>query len=278
MGLSQERVSELRSIANDLRKDVIQMIFRASSGHPGGSLSSADIVTTLYFEKMQVDPLRPHWEDRDRFVASKGHCAPIVYAALARRGFFPREVLWTLRQVGSILQGHPDMIKTPGIDMTSGSLGQGLSVGIGMALAARLSGKPYHTYVLLGDGELNEGQVWEAAMSAVKYNVANLTAICDWNRLQLDGPTKEVMPMEDLPDRWRSFGWNVFEIDGHDIPQISDAIDRAKECKSQPTIILARTVKGKGVSFMENNYAWHGRPLNEAEYKAAMAELEGMKI
>lgn len=278
MGLSQERVSELRSIANDLRKDVIQMIFRASSGHPGGSLSSADIVTTLYFEKMQVDPLRPHWEDRDRFVASKGHCAPIVYAALARRGFFPREVLWTLRQVGSILQGHPDMIKTPGIDMTSGSLGQGLSVGIGMALAARLSGKPYHTYVLLGDGELNEGQVWEAAMSAVKYNVANLTAICDWNRLQLDGPTKEVMPMEDLPDRWRSFGWNVFEIDGHDIPQISDAIDRAKECKSQPPIILARTVKGKGVSFMENNYAWHGRPLNEAEYKAAMAELEGMKI
>lgn len=277
MGMSQERVEELSKIANDLRKDVVTMIHKATSGHPGGSLSAADIVTTLYFEKMRVDPSRPEWEDRDRFVASKGHAAPIVYAALARLGYFPREELWTLRQVNSILQGHPDRIKTPGIDMSSGSLGQGLSVGIGMALAGRLSGKDYHVYVLLGDGELNEGQIWEAAMSAVKFKVSNLTAICDWNRLQLDGPTEEIMPMEGIPDRWRAFGWNVLEIDGHDIKQISDAVDQAKAYAGGPTIIIARTIKGKGVSFMENNYAWHGKNINDAEYEAAMKELEGVR-
>lgn len=274
---ASDRVAELKAISNDLRKAVIEMVHQAGSGHPGGSLSAADIVTVLYFDKMRIDPARPDWEDRDRLVVSKGHCAPIIYAALARLGFFPEDSFKTFRQVGSILQGHPDMLKTPGIDMTSGSLGQGLSCGIGMALAGRLSGKSYYVYVLLGDGELNEGQVWEAAMAAVKYRVSSLIAICDWNRLQLDGPTDEIMPMGDLAGKWRSFGWNTIEIDGHDICQISEAIDRAKSNITGPTIIIARTVKGKGVSFMENDFTWHGKQISDADYKAAMAELEEVR-
>lgn len=271
-----DRVDELKAISRSLRKAVIEMVHQAGSGHPGGSLSAADIVTVLYFDKMRIDPARPNWDDRDRLVVSKGHCAPIIYAALAHLGFFPEDSLKTLRQVGSILQGHPDMLKTPGIDMTSGSLGQGLSCGVGMALAGRLSRKSYYVYVLLGDGELNEGQVWEAAMAAAKYKLSNLIAICDWNGLQLDGPTDEIMPTGDLAAKWRSFGWNTVEIDGHDIRQISGAIDEAKSNRTGPTIILARTVKGKGVSFMENDYTWHGKQINDAEYKAAMAELEGV--
>ncbi|MEW6227965.1 MAG: transketolase [Bacillota bacterium] len=277
VGKARDKVAKLKRISNELRKAVIDMIYRAGSGHPGGSLSAADIVATLYFDKMRIDPSRPDWEDRDRFIASKGHAAPVIYAVLARLGFFSKDELQTFRQVGSILQGHPDMLKTPGIDMTSGSLGQGLSCGIGMALAARLSGRSYYVYVLLGDGELNEGQIWEAAMAAVKYRVSNLVAICDWNGLQLDGPTDEVMPMGDLPGKWRSFGWNVIEVDGHDVSQISEAIDRAKSNTTGPTIIMARTVKGKGVCFMENNFAWHGKPLGDADYMAAMAELEEVK-
>lgn len=272
-----DRVDELKAISRSLRKAVIEMVHQAGSGHPGGSLSAADIVTVLYFDKMRIDPARPNWDDRDRLVVSKGHCAPIIYAALAHLGFFPEDSLKTLRQVGSILQGHPDMLKTPGIDMTSGSLGQGLSCGVGMALAGRLSRKSYYVYVLLGDGELNEGQVWEAAMAAAKYKLSNLIAICDWNGLQLDGPTDEIMPTGDLAAKWRSFGWNTVEIDGHDICQISGAIDEAKSNRTGPTIILARTVKGKGVSFMENDYTWHGKQINDAEYKAAMAELEGVR-
>ncbi|MGQ9629258.1 MAG: transketolase [bacterium] len=269
----KETIEKLIVIAKELRMDVIKMLGKVKTGHPGGSLSAADIVSALYFHQMRVDPRNPRWEDRDRLVLSKGHAAPVVYAALAKAGFFPREELWTLRQIGSILQGHPDMNKTPGIDMTSGSLGQGLSVGIGMALGGRLNGKSYRVYVLLGCGEIQEGQVWEAAMAAVHYKIDTITAIMDYNAVQLDGPNAEVMSIEPVIDKWRSFGWKVFEIDGHNMGQILDALDEAVSVRGGPAIVVAHTVKGKGVSFMEGKHQWHGAPMNDDQAKAALEEL-----
>lgn len=270
-------IGELRGKTNLFRKEIIEMIYTAQSGHPGGSLSSIDILTCLYFYQMRIKPGKPSWEDRDRFVLSKGHAAPALYAILAKLRYFPKESLLTLRQVGSILQGHPDMRKTPGIEMSTGSLGNGLSVGIGMALGARLAGKDYHTYVLIGDGEADEGEIWEAAMAASKYKLDNLTAICDFNRVQLDGPIEEIMPLDPLPEKWKAFNWSVIEIDGHNMEEILDALDKAKQMQGKPTMIIAHTVKGKGISFMEGKFQWHGKAPNKEEYEIALQELEGTK-
>ena len=269
-----ELVGELEAKAKRLRSEIIKMIYTAQSGHPGGSLSAADIITVLYFHQMRINPENPLWEDRDRFVLSKGHAAPALYAALAELGYFPKENLSSLRQIGSILQGHPDMRKTPGIDMSTGSLGNGLSIGIGMALSARLSKKDYDVYVLIGDGECDEGGIWEAAMAAAKYRLDNLIAICDFNRVQLDGPIDTIMPLEPLSKKWESFNWNVIEIDGHNVLEILDALDEARRAKNPPSIIIAHTVKGKGVSYMENKYEWHGKAPSPEEYEIALRELE----
>ena len=274
---TQSLVKNLSDEAKKLRIQIIKMIYTAQSGHPGGSLSSIDILTCLYFYQMRIKPEKPSWEDRDRFVLSKGHAAPALYVVLAKLGYFPRETLFTLRQVGSILQGHPDMRKTPGIEMSTGSLGNGLSVGIGMALGAKLAGKDYHTYVLIGDGEADEGEIWEAAMAASKYKLDNLTAICDFNRVQLDGPIEEIMPLDPLPEKWKAFNWSVIEIDGHNMEEILDALDKAKQMKGKPTMIIAHTVKGKGISFMEGKFQWHGKAPNKEEYEIALQELGGTK-
>ena len=271
---SEELVKELEGKAKRLRSEIIKMIYTAQSGHPGGSLSAADIITVLYFHQMRINPENPLWEDRDRFVLSKGHAAPALYAALAELGYFPKENLSSLRQIGSILQGHPDMRKTPGIDMSTGSLGNGLSIGIGMALSARLSKKDYDVYVLIGDGECDEGGIWEAAMAAAKYRLDNLIAICDFNRVQLDGPIDTIMPLEPLSKKWESFNWNVIEIDGHSVLEILDALDEARRAKNPPSIIITHTVKGKGVSYMENRYEWHGKAPSPEEYEIALRELE----
>lgn len=273
MPYSEEKKEKLNKLAKDIRLTVLKMIYEAGSGHPGGSLSAVEIITTLYFGKMKVDPKNPHWEDRDRFVASKGHCAPTLYTVLADKGFFSKSELNTLRRINSILQGHPDMLKTPGVDMSTGSLGHGLSVGIGMALGSRLSKKDFYVYVLVGCGELNEGQVWEAAMAAVKYQLDHLIAIIDYNCYQLDGSMEDIMPLGDVVAKWRSFGWNVMEINGHESEEISDAIDEAKKVKGRPTVIVAHTVKGKGVSFMENTHLWHGKKISDEEYEKAVSEL-----
>ena len=269
----KEIINNLNKIAHELRIDVINMIFKANSGHPGGSLSAADIVTTLYFNFLNVDPKNPNWQDRDRFIMSKGHACPIWYAALAKKGFFDRSHLDTLRKINSILQGHPDMRKTPGIDMTTGSLGNGLGAGVGMALAAKLKNKSYYTYVLVGCAEHNEGVLWESAMSAAKFKLDNLIAIVDYNKLQLDGYNDEVMPIEPIEDKWKSFGWNVLRINGHDIGQIIESIEKAKNIKGTPTVIIADTIKGKGVSFMEDKCLWHGKVPSREEYKQAIKEL-----
>ena len=274
---SEELVKRLRKIALQIRRDVLLMTTRAGSGHPGGSLSCAEIIACLYFHQLRYDPENPRWEDRDRFILSKGHSCPAVYAALSMAGFFPREELWTLRKVGSILQGHPDMKKTPGIEASTGSLGQGLSIGIGMALAARLDRRNYRVYVLLGDGELDEGQVWEAAMAAPHYGLDNITAIVDYNKIQLDGPVKNIMSLEPLADKWRAFRWHVIEIDGHDVRQVLDALDAAEEVKGRPTVIIAHTVKGKGISFMEHQVKYHGKALTEEELEKALQELEAQE-
>lgn len=266
-------ISELQDTARKLRRHVITMISAAGSGHTGGSLSAADIVTALYFDVMKHDPANPHWPDRDRFILSKGHAAPVLYAALAECGYFPLDWLTTLRKTGTCLQGHTDSTLTPGVDVSSGSLGQGLSIGIGMALAARLDKKDYRTYVLLGDGECDEGQVWEAAMFAPNYKLDNLTAIVDFNALQLDGFTKEIMDLEPFMAKWAAFKWEVIEINGHDMQQILDAIAKAKAVKGKPTVIVAHTFKGKGVSFMENNVDWHGKAPNKSETEIALREL-----
>ena len=266
-------ISELEVIARKLRRHVINMISAAGSGHPGGSLSAADIVTALYFDIMKHNPANPHWPDRDRFILSKGHAAPVLYAALAECGYFPLDWLTTLRKTGTCLQGHTDSTLTPGVDVSAGSLGQGLSIGIGMALAARLDNKDYRTYVLLGDGECDEGQVWEAAMFAPNYQLDNLTAIVDFNTLQLDGFTRDIMNLEPFMAKWTAFKWEVIEINGHDIQQIIDAIQQAKAVKGRPTVIVAHTIKGKGVSFMENNVDWHGRAPNKSETEIALREL-----
>ena len=270
-----EKKDFYRAKARELRKQIIEMIHAVGSGHPGGSLSSVEIIVSLYYSKLCVEPSDPSWEDRDRFIASKGHCAPILYAALADRGFFPREELLNLRKIGHILQGHPDMKKVPGVDMSTGSLGMGLSVGNGMALAARLAGKNYYTYVLMGCGEQQEGQVWEAAMSAVKFKLDHLIAIIDYNQVQLDGRTNEIMSLGDLSDKWRVFGWHVIEADGHNVEELCSAIELGHNICGKPTIIIARTTKGKGVSFMEGEHEWHGKPISDAEYKQAIVEIGG---
>ena len=271
---TEKLIAELTEKAKNLRIQVVKMIYKAKSGHPGGSLSAADIVTALYFHHLNnVDPAHPHWSERDRFILSKGHAAPLLYAALAERGFFPKEELNTLRSLGSILQGHPDMLKTPGVEMSTGILGHGLSVGVGMALGAKLDGKNYRIYVLLGDGEMDTGFNWEAAMAANKYHLDNLTAIVDLNGVQLDGPTSEIMPLEPVVDKWRSFNWHTIEIDGHNIKQVLEALDETKHIRGKPSIIIAHTIKGKGVSFMENKSIWHGQVPNQEEFVAALQEL-----
>ncbi len=271
---SEELLNDLRSKARLLRKDIITMIGKAGSGHPGGSLSSVEIVTALYFHELKLDPTDPAWEVRDRFILSKGHAAPLLYAALANRGFFPREEIWGLRKLGSILQGHPDRKSTPGVEMSTGSLGQGLAVSNGMAIAGKLSAANWRVYVLLGDGEVQEGMVWEAAMASSHYKLDNLTAFLDYNGLQIDGPVDEVMSPSPLADKWKAFGWNVLTIDGHDFESILDALQKARETKGKPTMIIAKTVKGKGISFMENNADWHGRAPSAEQVKQALAELE----
>jgi transketolase len=266
-------IPELEKMARQLRRHIITMIATAGSGHPGGSLSAADIVTALYFKAMRHDPKNPQWPERDRFVLSKGHAAPILYAALAECGYFPVEELSTLRRLGSRLQGHTDRTLTPGVEMSAGSLGQGLSYGIGMALAGRLDRKDYRVYVLIGDGECDEGQVWEAAMFAPHHRMDNITAIIDHNDLQLDGRVCDIMGLEPLTDKWRAFNWNVLEINGHDMKQILQALKKAGEIKEKPTVIIAHTIKGKGVSFMEGNVDFHGKAPTPQETEQALKEL-----
>jgi transketolase len=264
----------LENKANLIRKDILTMIHAAQSGHPGGSLSATDIVAALYFHFMRIDPDWPEWPDRDRFILSKGHACPVLYAALAERGFFPVEELLTLRKINGRLQGHPIMGKPPGVDMTTGSLGTGLSIGLGITLGLRLAGKEARVYVMLGDGELNEGLVWEAALASAKYKLNHLIAIVDYNNLQLDGTCDVVMPIEPLEDKWKAFGWQVRVIDGHDMHQIIEAIELANANLEGPAVIIAHTVKGKGVSFMENECAWHGKAPNDEQFRTAMKELE----
>ena len=267
-------VNDLHQKAKIFRREILIMTNQAGSGHPGGSLSSIDIITALYFHQMRIDPKNPKWDDRDRFVLSKGHGCPALYVALAEKGFFPKEKLYTLRKFGSILQGHPDINLTPGVEMSTGSLGQGLSVACGMALAGKLDGKDYRVYCMLGDGEIDEGSVWEAAMAASHYKLDNLTAILDRNEMQVDGLTERIMSLEPLSDKWKSFGWSVIEIDGHDMYQILDSLDLASRVKGKPTIIIAKTIKGKGVSFVENNLEYHGRALTKEELARALEELK----
>ncbi|MBO8137697.1 MAG: transketolase [Desulfotomaculum sp.] len=271
--MDKNRLEELKEIAKVIRRDIITMLGEAGSGHPGGSLSAADIVTALYFEVMNINPEDPYWPDRDRFVLSKGHAAPVLYAALAERGCFDKDELKTLRKLGSRLQGHPDMKKLPGVDMSTGSLGQGLSAANGMALAGKLDKKDYRVYVLLGDGEIQEGQIWEAAMAASHYKLDNLTAFLDYNKMQIDGHINEVMSPEPVADKFRAFGWHVIEIDGHDMEQILNAVEEAKKTSGRPTIIIAQTVKGKGVSFMENQVGWHGKAPSAEQVEEALKEL-----
>lgn len=271
-----EKVTEeqLMQRARQIRRNIITMVAEAGSGHPGGSLSAVEILTALYFQEMKIDPANPHWPQRDRFVLGKGHAAPVLYAALAESGFFPREELLTFRKINSRLQGHPDMKKTPGVDMSTGSLGQGLSAAVGMALAGKLDSQEYRVYVLLGDGEIQEGQVWEAAMAAAHYKLDNITAFVDHNGLQIDGAVGEVMSPEPVDEKFKAFGWHVEKISGHSFTEIFSALERARQVKNKPTMILAETIKGKGISFMENQVGWHGTPPNREQAEQALAELE----
>mgnify|MGYP000258768331 CR=1 FL=1 len=270
---TQRDVERLEEQAVQIRQDIISMIHAAKAGHPGGSLSAVEMVTALYFHVLNIDPQNPGWADRDRFILSKGHSCPVLYAALARRGYFDPKELNTLRQYHSILQGHPDMNKTPGVDMTAGSLGNGLSVGVGMALSGKLHHQDYMTYVMLGDGEIQEGQVWEAFMFAHHYKLDNLCVIIDNNGLQIDGAVDKVMSPYPIPDKLKAFGFAVKEIDGHDFDQIEAAFAEAKATKGVPFAIVMKTTKGKGVSYMENQAGWHGKAPNDEEYKIAMDEL-----
>ena len=265
---------ELMKVANEVRKGAVTAVFHAKSGHPGGSLSAADIYTYLFFEEMNIDPADPKKDDRDRFVLSKGHTAPGYYAALANRGFFPVEDLTTLRKVGSYLQGHPDMKHIPGVDMSSGSLGQGISAAVGMAISGKLRKKDYRVYTLLGDGEIQEGQVWEAAMLAAHHNLDNLVVIVDNNNLQIDGSIDEVNSPYPIDKKFEAFNFHVIDVDGHDFDALDAAFKEARETKGQPTAIIAKTIKGKDVSFMENQASWHGAAPNEEQYAVAMADLE----
>jgi transketolase len=266
-------MEELKQKSVIMRKQIIDMLTLAGSGHPGGSLSAVELITVLYFTKLRHNPRDPLWPDRDRMVFSKGHGCPLWYAVLAECGYFPKEELRTLRKFGSILQGHPDKLRTPGVDISSGSLGQAFSAACGMAAAGKIDKKDYRIYVLLGDGEIQEGQVWEAAMSASHYKLDNLCAILDYNGFQIDGRTADVMNIEPLTNKWEAFGWNVISIDGHDINQITSAYNKAEKTKEKPTIIIAKTVKGKGVSFMEHTSDWHGKTPNKDESEKAMKEI-----
>lgn len=271
--LSAEKLAELTNKVKVIRRHIISMIFAAQSGHPGGSLSAGEILTSLYFGIMQVDPQNPRWDERDRFVLCKGHAAPVLYATLAERGFFPVEELNSLRRINSRLQGHPDMKGTPGVDMSTGSLGQGLSTANGMALAGKMDGKAWRVYALMGDGEQQEGQVWEAAMAASHYKLDNLTAFVDNNGLQIDGCINQVMSPMPLTEKWAAFGWHVISIDGHDIRAVFRAVAEAKATKGKPTVIIASTTKGKGVCAMENVADWHGKAPNQTELEQALQEL-----
>jgi transketolase len=267
-------VTELREMAKKLRRHIITMTATAGSGHPGGSLSAADIVTALYFKIMRHNPQNEQWANRDRFILSKGHAAPILYAALAESGYFPVEELTTLRKLDSRLQGHTDRNLTPGVEMSTGSLGMGLSFGVGVALAGRLDQRDYCTYVLLSDGECEEGQIWEAALSAAQFKLDNLVAIVDCNKMQLSGWTRDIMNLEPLGQKWQAFGWYDIDIDGHDFSQILAALQEARKIRAKPIVIIARTIKGKGVSFMENNVNFHGKAPTTEEAKRALRELE----
>ena len=268
------KLEQLQQVATKIRMGIINATHAAASGHPGGSLSSADIMTYLYFSEMNLDTSNPKWADRDRFVLSKGHAAPVLYSTLAHRGFFPVEDLTTLRHVDSYLQGHPDMKHIPGVDMTTGSLGQGISAAVGMALAAKLDGKDYRTYTIVGDGESEEGQVWEALMFAARHDLDNLCVVIDFNGLQIDGPVAEIVNPAPYEGKLSSFGFHVITIDAHDFAQIEAAFAEAKSVKSKPTAIIANSVKGKGVSFMENQVKWHGSAPNDAQYEQAIAEIK----
>lgn len=270
----QVSVERLQAISRQIRKDILEMLSEAGSGHPGGSLSAVELVVALYFAKMVHNPLDPRWADRDRFLLSKGHAAPLLYAVLAECGYFPKSELKTLRKLGSRLQGHPDPTKLPGVEIPGGPEGIGLSEGVGMALAARLDRKSYRVYVLMGDGELNEGEVWEAAMAAAKYKLDNLTAIVDRNGVQQDGLTEQIMPIEPVANKWRAFNWNVIEVDGYDFEQILGAIDEARSVRNKPTVIVAYTTKGKGVEFMEWQSEYHGKVPDKQTVQKAIEELQ----
>lgn len=272
--MDAKQKKELQKIACKIRMGVIEGTFHAKSGHPGGSLSIAEDLAFLYWKEMEIDPANPKWEDRDRFVLSKGHCAPALYAALAQRGYFPAEELKSLRHTGALLQGHPDMKHIPGVDMSTGSLGQGISAACGMALAAKLSGKDYRVYAILGDGEIEEGQVWEAAMFAAHYKLDNLFAIVDNNGLQIDGPVEDVMSPYPIAEKFSAFNWNIVSGDAHDFDQLEAAFALGRSTKGAPTVLVQKSVKGKGVSFMENQVSWHGTAPKAEEYEMAMSELE----
>ena len=266
-------IEELTKKALEIRKGIIEAVYQAQSGHPGGSLSIADVLTVLYFNEMNIKPEEPRWEDRDRLVLSKGHCSPALYSCLANKGYFPVENLKTFRKIDSYLQGHPDRNKVPGVDMTTGSLGQGLSAANGMAIAGKMDNKDYRVYCILGDGEIEEGQIWEAAMTSSKYKLDNLCVIVDNNNLQIDGTIEEVMSPYPIDEKFRSFGFEIIKIDGHDIEEIIKAFEVAKNIKDKPTCIIAKTIKGKGISYMENQASWHGKAPNEEQYKEAMVSL-----
>lgn len=268
------KVEEMKEMTRQLRRNILTMIHKAGSGHPGGSLSAIDVLSVLYLNVLNHNPQEPNWPDRDRFILSKGHVCPALYAVLAECGYFPKSNLDTLRQFGSILQGHPCMNKTMGVEVSSGSLGQGLSVAVGAALGAKADGADYRVYCMMGDGEQQEGQIWEAAMTAGHYHLDNLCGIVDCNRLQIDGFVDDVMSIDPLADKWRAFGWHVAETDGHDVAVIERAFDEAKQTKGTPTVILAHTSKGKGVSFMEDTAGWHGKAPNAEQLAQALAELE----
>lgn len=277
MLMNENEVLQLNMLCRRFRRELIDILHEKQTGHPGGSLSVCEILTTLYFKQAHIDPLRPNWEGRDRIILCKGHAAPMLYIVLAEKGFFPAAELHSLRDMNTRLQGHPCALYTPGVELTSGPLGIGLSAALGYALALRLDGNHAHVYAILGDGEINEGTVWEACMSAAKYKADNLTAILDWNHVQLDGTDAQIMPMGDVSAKFQSFGWNVIPCDGHDVQALCTAYSQALACKQQPSIILARTIKGKGISFMEGKNTWHGSPIKDADYEIAMRELGGAK-
>ncbi|MBR0278282.1 MAG: transketolase [Clostridia bacterium] len=265
---------ELKIIACKIRHHIIDEVHSASAGHPGGSLSVADIMTELYFEQMNVDPKNPKWDKRDRFVLSKGHCSPALYGTLAEKGFFNKKDLLSFRKIDSYLQGHPSMKDVPGVDISTGSLGQGLSAANGMAVSAKISGDTYRVYAVMGDGEIEEGQIWEAAMFAAHYKLDNLCAVVDWNGLQIDGRIEDVMSPLPIDEKFKAFGWNVIMVDAHDFDSLRDGFNSAKKCKGKPTVLIAKSTKGKGVSFMENKASWHGTAPNDEQYAQAIAELD----